>query len=243
MTGGRWAAVLFDLDDTLIDYSSAAAVERQRVTELVLPHVPEGALPEFQARFRDHLARHHVEVDTGRVPVAEYRERRLRHALRPWRAPSPELCAAVARCADATAAEVRLVEGVTEALRSLRAAGVRIGIVTNGPATIQSGKCARLGLAEAVDTVVTSQDVRRTKPDRAAFHEALRRLGVPPGRSVVVGDSWENDVLGGLRAGLGRAVHIGCPHSCRLTAPGLLGRLPRVDHGLLALLEVPHAER
>jgi putative hydrolase of the HAD superfamily len=240
MTDLSWKAVLFDLDDTLIDYSSAAAVEHESAGRLIQPHLPTGAMPEFWKRFHGHLARHHAEVDTGRVTVDDYRERRLRHALKPWCEPSPELAAAVASCADVTAARVELHQGVMGILRSLRSAGVLVGIITNGPEGIQNGKCARLGLTAAVDTVVTSQDVGRTKPDAAVFHTALERLHTPPRQAVVVGDSWENDVMGGLRAGLGAAVHIRRPNTPVLTAPGLLGQLAHVDRELLGMLEVRH---
>ncbi|MCX0246593.1 HAD family hydrolase [Streptomyces drozdowiczii] len=238
MTAPSSMAVLFDLDDTLINYSSAAAKERESVHRLVRPHLPADAMDGFWERYEGHLARHHVEVDTGRATVADYRESRLRHALEPWGKPSPALAAAVALCADMTAARVELHAGVNEVLGSLREAGVRLGIITNGPGSIQNAKCARLGLAAAVDTVVTSQDAGRTKPDAAVFHMALDRLATSPDRCVVVGDSWENDVLGAIRAGVGAAVHIRRPGTPARTADGVLGQLPRVDRELLELLEV-----
>ncbi|WUS99724.1 HAD family hydrolase [Streptomyces sp. NBC_00708] len=238
MTAPFWKAVLFDLDDTLIDYSSAAADERESVHRLVLPHLPAGAMDGFWERYDGHLARHHAEVDTGRVTVDDYRESRLRHALKPWCEPSHELATAVASCADMTAARVELHAGVLDVLGSLRSAGVRLGIITNGPGGMQNAKCARLGLTAAVDAVVTSQDARRTKPDAAVFHMALDRLNTSPERGVVVGDSWENDVLGAIRAGVGAAVHIRRPGAPARTAAGLLGQLPRVDRELLELLEV-----
>ncbi|WP_369199225.1 HAD family hydrolase [Streptomyces sp. PU-14G] len=241
MTPGRPQAVLFDLDDTLIEYAPAAAREREAVTEAVRDHLPTGAVAGFLDRFDAYLFRHHAEVDTGRVPVAEFRDRRLRHAMRPWHSPDSALCRRVAACADATAASVGLAAGAAAVLAALRDDGVRVGIVTNGPLGIQTAKCTRLGLTDAVDTLVTSQDVGRTKPDGEVFHEALRRLGVRPGAAVVVGDSWENDVLGGLRAGLAGAVHIGPDRGAVPAPPGLLGRAERAGDEVLHLLEDLHA--
>ena len=40
------------------------------------------------------------------------------------------------------------------------------------------------------------------KPDPSVFHGLLDGLGADPAASVMVGDSWERDVLGGLHAGL-----------------------------------------
>lgn len=41
------------------------------------------------------------------------------------------------------------------------------------------------------------------KPERILFEMALARLGRPPGRTVMLGDRLETDILGGQRAGLG----------------------------------------
>lgn len=242
MNVGQWRAVLFDLDDTLVDYSSAASIEQRCIDRVVRSFLPADAMAEFHTRYQDHLDRRHEEVDTGRISVSEYRRQRLEYAMAVRGTPTEALYDAVAACADGTAVRADLMDGAIELLQSLRAAGIRVGIVTNGPTPMQLYKCRRLGLTKVVDTVVTSEDVRRTKPDAVVFHEALRRLDVPASRAVVIGDSWENDVLAGLHAGCAAAVHI-----CRLsaqtdTAAGLLARLPRVGRELLDTLEVTVVE-
>jgi FMN phosphatase YigB (HAD superfamily) len=40
------------------------------------------------------------------------------------------------------------------------------------------------------------------KPDPAVFAHALDRLGAEPETAVMVGDSWERDVVGALGAGM-----------------------------------------
>ena len=42
--------------------------------------------------------------------------------------------------------------------------------------------------------MVTAQQVRRYKPDRAHFEEGIRRLGLPPGRILHVAQSLYHDV-------------------------------------------------
>ncbi len=50
--------------------------------------------------------------------------------------------------------------------------------------------------------MVVSGEVGVGKPNPAAFHEVLRRLGAEPNEAVMVGDSWERDVLGARRIGM-----------------------------------------
>ena len=58
-----------------------------------------------------------------------------------------------------------------------------------------------LGARDAVDTVVSSGDVRQAKPDPEIVFRALEESGTDPGGAVMVGDTvW--DVLAAQRAGL-----------------------------------------
>ncbi len=57
--------------------------------------------------------------------------------------------------------------------------------------------------------VVSSCDCGAAKPDRAIFMEAASRTGVPPSEILHIGDRWELDVEGALRAGFGAALYRG----------------------------------
>ncbi|PSJ30570.1 hypothetical protein B7P34_00720 [Streptosporangium nondiastaticum] len=96
--------------------------------------------------------------------------------------PDPQVCATLAR---------------------LRAAGWRLGVVTNGMVDNQTNKLHRAGLYDLVDTVVISDAVEIRKPDARIFRHAITSLGAEPGPHVVmVGDSLESDIAGAQRAGL-----------------------------------------
>jgi putative hydrolase of the HAD superfamily len=95
---------------------------------------------------------------------------------------------------------------VLDGLVGLRAAGWRLGAVTNGQPDNQVAKLRRTGLADHLDGWCVSAEVGVRKPDPAIFRLAARRCG----RSIedgsidgwMVGDSAELDVDGGRRAGL-----------------------------------------
>lgn len=92
---------------------------------------------------------------------------------------------------------------VVDALRSLRRAGWRVGVVTNGPPS-QREKLIRAGLVELVDAVCISDEIGATKPDSRIFEEAIRQCGsegIPAGSVVMVGDAPEPDIGGGRGMG------------------------------------------
>jgi len=95
----------------------------------------------------------------------------------------------------------RLIDGAAASVRSLVGAR-RLGLLTNGPADIQRLKFDGTGLADCFDSVIISGEVGIGKPDPAVFAYALDQLGAPPETAVMVGDSWERDVLGALGAGM-----------------------------------------
>jgi putative hydrolase of the HAD superfamily len=87
------------------------------------------------------------------------------------------------------------------ALVALRAADVRLAVVSNWDCSLRS-VLAELGLGAALDAVVLSAEVGAPKPSERIFRAALERLGTAPARSLFVGDSLETDVAGAREAGM-----------------------------------------
>lgn len=90
---------------------------------------------------------------------------------------------------------------VHAALASLRRAGWRVGIVTNGPPS-QAEKIDRCGLRPLVDAWAISGEIGVAKPDPRIFAEAVRRCGVGSRSPVwMTGDTAAADIDGGRRSG------------------------------------------
>ncbi len=77
----------------------------------------------------------------------------------------------------------------------------RIGVVSNFYGNLDAA-LRETGLDEVVEAAADSARVGAKKPDAAIFAWALSRLGVPPGRAVMVGDSVGRDVEGARRLGM-----------------------------------------
>lgn len=91
------------------------------------------------------------------------------------------------------------------ALGRLRAAGVRLALVSNFDTRLRPLLAAHDGLDAAFDTLAISAEVGAEKPDARLFLAACAALGVPPGLCLHLGDDPEADVRGALAAGVAQA--------------------------------------
>ena len=186
--------VLFDLDDTLCDYSGArtgrlrtaygAAFAAAGIGDVDLNAVIAESLeihPHGCHHFPELLARHGV-TDAEVAQQAQH-----------WYVGNRFRGLALFSDAQAVLAQVRALPG-------MRA----IGLITNGPADVQRDKIDLLGLWPEVDFAVISGEIGVEKPDPAIFREALRRGKAEPADAIYIGDSPEFDMDGARAAGIRR---------------------------------------
>lgn len=92
-------------------------------------------------------------------------------------------------------------EFVVDAVRDLRAAGLRTSVVTNNIAEFGGFWRTIIPLDELFDDVVDSSEVGVRKPSAAIYELSCQRLGVAPERSVFL-DDFEGNVVGARQVGL-----------------------------------------
>jgi putative hydrolase of the HAD superfamily len=97
------------------------------------------------------------------------------------------------------------VPATRDALDRLRAAGLRLGVVSNSDGRVEEALEAA-GLRDRFDVVLDSALVGVEKPDPAIFRAALAALGVAPAEALYVGDLYEVDVVGARAAGMQAAL-------------------------------------
>ncbi len=103
--------------------------------------------------------------------------------------------------AQACTQTARLYPGVLHHLRTLRAAGHPLAVVTNKPERFARQLTAHLGLDPLLRAVLGGDSLPQRKPDPAPLLEALRRCGAGPAGATMVGDG-ETDLRAGKSAGL-----------------------------------------
>jgi 2-haloacid dehalogenase len=91
---------------------------------------------------------------------------------------------------------------VAGVLADLRAAGWRLGVLTNCDDDLFSNTAPTLGVV--LDEVVTAEQVASYKPRLAHFAEFAQRTGATPANWVHVANSWVYDMVPACRLGLPR---------------------------------------
>jgi putative hydrolase of the HAD superfamily len=226
----RLRGILFDLDDTLADSSGTEEIVWERVADVIDEHVPGVDRAELRRRYLDVLEGHYGELAAGRIDFVTFRRRRLADALSPWGEVSEELLERYVEAKSRIADEVRPFPQAVATVRALRGAGVRVGVLTNGPSDFQRRKLEVSGLGRELDAIAISEELGAAKPEREAFERALGLLGTRAEETAMVGDSLANDVAGGLAAGLAAVVWM----------PGRReGELPAGAHLARELAQVP----
>jgi HAD superfamily hydrolase (TIGR01549 family) len=187
------AAILFDLDGTLIDTWRLYLECYRRALEPHLGYAPTDAeiaarRPASERRFLlDWIGEDAGEACHGQM-------RRLYRELYPAMAEG-------------------IYEGVPEMLAGLRSAGLRLGIVTGKGREAWEVTRVNASLA-AFDVVVTDDDVHAAKPDPGGLLAAADALGIAPEQAVYIGDSTVD-----MKAGRNAGMRIGAALWAK-TAPG-----------------------
>jgi len=249
-------AVLFDLDETLIEedavVAEAFAATAARAAERYDAD-PARLAADARVRARelwraapgyDWCARIGIssweglhgrfegdvpELAALRAWAPEFRRAAWAAALEDQRIDDPALAQELAdRYVAERAARHRVYPDAAPVLDAL-AATHRLGLVTNGASCVQWDKLRASGFADRFASVVVSAEVGAGKPDPAPFRRALRELGAEPADAVMVGDNLKRDIAGAENAGL-RAVWLDRRH--RPAPPGVttihtLADLPR----------------
>ena len=205
--------ILFDFNGTLSnDEAELARAYAEALTALGLEPMRDGEYDALLGRSEPDIAlalvtaRGHSPA-TATATATAAATRLLDHVADQYIA----LCAERPRVADTTVAMVH----------TLRERGVRVGIVTGTLRRLITPVLSERGLTDAVEALVTVEDVTRGKPDPEGFLAGARALGLAddPGGVVVFEDS-RAGVAAAQAAGM-RVIGIGPAAGTDLTFPAM----------------------
>ncbi|WHM36387.1 HAD family hydrolase [Streptomyces sp. BPTC-684] len=193
-------AVLWDLDDTLFDYASAAR-RGMRV------HLEAEGLPAAYASMEralttwDELTAYHwARFAAGETDWQGQRRDRVR-AFLGAELSDPEAEAWFERHLAHYEAAWSLFPDTVPVL-DLLAEGYRHAVLSNSSLHHQERKLEVLGVRDRFEAVVCAAELGISKPDAGAFHAACEALGLAPEEVAYVGDQPDIDARGAGEAGL-----------------------------------------
>lgn len=186
-------AVIFDLDNTLMDRDYTFRAFSKKLINDYLSHIQD------QEKIRDILGYMRIADADG------YREKRgffeeLVERL-PW-SEKPDVDVLYSYYKQHYMKETCLMKYAVEAIQACRDKGYKLGVLTNGLYEIQYGKVLHLGLEKYFDVILTSGEAGIKKPDRRIYEMMLERLGTSGEETVFVGDHPENDIWGSAQVGM-----------------------------------------
>jgi len=208
--GGRFAAVIFDMGSTLLEFENVPwpvlypTCVDSALACLVRMHKPAPPSAAFFDRFMLLLERRRERI---REELREYRIGALiRDLLRPFaiKLRTQEMARLLAAYYAPIRRQVSVYPDAEPTLASLKQAGYRVGLLSNTCFRVRDHReeLAHFGLWPHLDAAAfTSTGIFR-KPHPEPFRRIARGLGVPLRRCVFVGDRQIEDVQGSQQVGM-----------------------------------------
>ena len=204
-------AILFDLDDTILSAYSRPEAAWLAVAEEFALEIGTLAPKELAARVQRHADRFWRNPEDHRVWRQNLGAARREIVSAAMAELDAESCGAFAaevgmRLADRFTAyrdeKIFVFPGARETIDTLRDAGVRLALVTNGDGPGQRAKLTRFDLAGCFDHIQVEGEAGFGKPDDRAYLHAMETLEVSPGDTWMVGDDLEWEVAAPQRLGI-----------------------------------------
>ncbi|HBK3302408.1 pyrimidine 5'-nucleotidase [Citrobacter koseri] len=188
----KWDWIFFDADETLFTFDSFTGLQRMFLDYSVT----------FTAEdFQDYQAVNKplwVDYQNGAITSLQLQRQRFVGWGEQLNVPPEELNDAFMNAMAEICAPLPGAVSLVNALHGK----VKMGIITNGFTSLQQIRLERTGLRDRFDLLVISEEVGVAKPDPRIFDYALEQAGSPDrSRVLMVGDTAESDILGGINAG------------------------------------------
>lgn len=195
--------VIFDADGTLVDHDRALERAWGKVKYLV-PEMRTLGTERIKELWGMDFRTYWQDLVTGEITLDENRILRVGRMFdRLGIDSSREFVEKIARIYGAEYdSGIEPIAGASDAVTFLRRNGVRTAIVTNNIYSNLMYKLRKCGMAGLFDQITTPERLGILKPAREIFDEVLTGQDVDADHTVMVGDSFAEDIVGASNAGI-----------------------------------------
>ncbi|BCA86422.1 haloacid dehalogenase [Enterococcus saigonensis] len=194
-------AIVFDVDDTIYDQQQPF----RNAVHRIIPLVEDDDMYDLYIRFRFHSDETFCKVTNGEWTLTYMRNYRIMESLKDLDYPqiTEDTALEFQKIYEEELDNIVMHATVLETLNFLKSQDIPISIITNGPTDHQYKKVVQLNLNNWVkdNNVIISQATGFEKPDRRIFQLAEKEFNLTAEKTLYVGDSFENDVIGSKSAG------------------------------------------
>lgn len=182
-------AVIFDLDNTLLDRMSTFRDFVNSFVNTYFQHVEE----------IEDIVHRIIELDEDGYKDKNKLFAELLEEL-PWLV-KPEISDLLNYYSAQYSTNALFMEYAAETIQYVRQK-YKVGLITNGRNMIQYGKIDQLGIRNDFDFIIVSEEAGIKKPNIKIFQMAYEKIELKPEECVYIGDHPINDIEGAGKAGM-----------------------------------------
>ena len=189
--------VVFDLDNTLLDFMKMKQVA---VRSAIRGMIEAGLEIDEKKSFEDIITLYEKIGWENQKVFDVFLENSIGHVDNKF------LAAGIVAYRRAREANLLAYPNVNKTLIELTKLGMKLAVVSDAPSREAWMRIYYLNLYHFFDAVITFDDSGERKPSAIPFEMALKKLGLEPQSSLMIGDWPERDVVGAKKIGMRTAL-------------------------------------
>ena len=197
MDFSKYSAILFDLDGTLIDYAGAKKYAARHIIDILYKDDAGEMLKQIHSFLEGKVIQ---DLEACKSSAIEPASIEMRQAFRKAGL-NVDPVEFIKLYFEGLGEHGEPLPGVTGLLELLQGE-YTIGIVSNGPGSVQRSRLQKSGLMEYLDLIVLSCEVNTAKPDPEILRTAMKLAGSKTFDTLFVGDSAGSDMGAANAAGI-----------------------------------------
>jgi putative hydrolase of the HAD superfamily len=192
--------ILFDVDDTLYDQLQPF----KNAFDTYFKHLTNVPIEKLYVASRKHSDTLFNKSEAGTISLLELQTYRIMTACKDFGIDIHyQEAVEFQEIYEMEQKKITLFPEIEKLLEQLTEKDKQLGILTNGPHEHQLMKINQLGMTRwiPIENIFISSAIGCAKPDSHAFSIVEKNLSINKDKTVYIGDSFDNDVIGAKQVG------------------------------------------